>query len=109
VCEGIILAFSDRKYLIKPHIRSEDVFDFSYYIFSEEYDCRKILSSDAEPIHFIRLEVSEYNSFDLRFQIGNRPIIVGADDDTFLMVGISRWDANGDLLYFENFNLLNDK
>lgn len=107
-CEGIIIAFKDRKILISSKKIDEDDFDFIYYDFQQEYECRKILSSFEEPIHFIRKE-SEENSYRyLRFQIGNRPILVTAYEDEWIDVGLSHWDINDEWLEFENNHLLND-
>ncbi len=106
-CEGIIVAFGDKHYLIQSQAIGEDDFDFSYYEFNEDYECRKILSSPEEPIRFICKE-EEADSFrGLRFQIGYRPIIATAMEDG-ITIGISHWDANDDWLDVENDNLLND-
>lgn len=105
-CEGIIVSFEDKRYLIKSFAIGEENFEFSYFEFTEEYKCRKILSSSKEPICFIQKEDDE-DFCALRFQIGTRPIIAAADSD-FLTVGISHWDVNGDWSEFENNNLLND-
>ena len=77
-CEGIIVAFSDKLYLIKSLSIGEDDYEFFYYEFSRAYDCRKILSSDKEPIYFVRKEEEEDSFRMLRFQIGNRPILATA-------------------------------
>ena len=107
-CEGIIVAFEKAKILISSKKLGEDDFDFVYYEFPQEYECRKILSSFEEPIHFIRKE-SEDNSYRyLRFQIGNRPILVTAYEDKWIDVGLSHWDINDEWLEFENNHLLND-
>ena len=58
-CEGIIVAFSDKQYLIKSLSIGEDDYEFFYYEFSQAYECRKILSSDKEPIYFVRKEEEE--------------------------------------------------
>lgn len=108
-CEGIIVAFADKQYLIKSAAIGEDDFDFFYYEFCQPYDCRKIISSNDEPIYFIRKEDEEECYRKLRFQIGNRPMIATADDDGLLTIGISHWDTNGEWLDFENNTLLNDK
>lgn len=108
-CEGIIIVFADEQYLIQSSSKGEDDFDFLYYRFSQAYDCRKILASKSEPVHFVRKE-EEKNSFRiLRFQIGNRPILVTAIADGLLTVGISHLDTNDEWLTFENNTLLNDK
>ncbi len=107
-CEGIIVAFNDRKILITTKELGEDDFDFIYYDFSQNYDCRKIISSTDEPICFIRKEEEEGCSPELRFQIGSRPIIAIACEKEFLTIGISHWGIDGEWLEFENNNLLND-
>lgn len=55
-CEGIIVSFEDKQYLIKSFARGEDDFEFSYYEFINGYKCRKILSSHKELICFVRIE-----------------------------------------------------
>lgn len=108
-CEGIIVAFSDKQYLIKSLSIGEDDYEFFYYEFSQAYECRKILSSDKEPIYFVRKEEEEDSFRMLRFQIGNRPILATAEADELLTIGVSHWDANDKWLDFENNNLLNDR
>ena len=106
--EGIIVAFEDKQYLIQSKAIGEDDFEFFYYEFDEEYECRKILSSPKEPIYFI-FKGEEENSYrDLRFQIGERPIVAMAIADGLMTIGISHWDINDEWLEFENNNLLND-
>ena len=106
-CEGIIVSFEDKQYLIKSFVRGNDDFEFLYYEFTKEYKCRKILSSHKEPICFIRKEDDEESFRTLRFQIGVRQILATANEG-FLSVGISHWDINDNWLEFENNNLLND-
>ena len=108
-CEGIIVAFSDKQYLIKSLSIGEDDYEFFYYEFSQAYECRKILSSDKEPIYFVRKEEEEDSFRMLRFQIGNRPILATAEADGLLTIGVSHWDVNNEWLDFENNNLLNDR
>ena len=106
-CEGIIVSFEDKQYLIKSIAKGEGDFEFDYFEFTKEYKCRKIQSSQKEQIRFVRKE-SEKDAFPvLRFQIGIRPILVTAEED-YLTVGISHWDTNEKWLEFENNNLLND-
>ena len=62
-CDGIIVAFEKAKILISSKKLGEDDFDFVYYEFPQEYECRKILSSFEEPVCFIRKE-SEDNCLD---------------------------------------------
>ena len=107
-CDGIIVAFEKEKILITSKKLNEDDFDFVYYKFPEEYECRKILSSFEEPIHFIRKESEENCYRYLRFQIGNRPILVTAYEDEWIEVGLSHWDINDEWLDFDDNNLLND-
>ncbi len=107
-CEGIIVAFEDKQYLIQSKATGEDDFEFFCYEFAEEYECKKILSSPEESICFIRKEEEENCFRKLRFQIGARPILVTAIEDGLLTIGISHWDINDDWLEFENNKLLND-
>ena len=107
-CEGIIVAFEDRKILISSKGISEENFKFVYYDFSQEYECRKILSSEQEPICFVK-KLEEGNRHKiLRFQIGVRQIIVVAYDEKWVDVALSHWDINDEWIDFENDNLLND-
>ena len=108
-CEGVIVAFEDRKYLIFSKAVGEDDYEFFYFDFDEEYECRKILPSPEEPIFFIRKEEEKDCFRILRFCIGMRPILVSAVADGLLQVGISHIDINGDWLEFNNSNLLNDQ
>ena len=108
-CKGIIVAFTDKQYLIKSAAIGEDDFDFFYYEFFQPYNCRKIISSSNEPIYFIGKEEEEDCCRVLRFQIENRPISATATDNGLLTIGISHWDTNGKWLNFENNTLLNDK
>ena len=108
-CEGIIVAFTDKQYLIKSKAIGEDDYEFFYYEFSQPYDCRKILSSNDEPIYFTRKDEEENSFRMLRFQIGKRPLVATANDDGFLSIGISHWDLNDEWVDFENDNLLNDE
>ena len=107
-CEGIIIAFENRKILISSKEIGEDDFDFIYYDFPQKYDCRKILSSPDESICFVRKEKEEEASRTLRFQIGHRPILVIAYENKWLTVGLSHWDINDEWIEYENNNLLND-
>ena len=107
-CEGIIIAFENRKILISSKEIGEDDFDFIYYDFPQNYDCRKILSSPDESICFVRKEKEEESSRTLRFQIGHRPILVIAYENKWLTVGLSHWDINDEWIEYENNNLLND-
>ena len=107
-CEGIIIAFEDKQYLIQSKSIGEDDYEFFYYEFTGNYESRKILSSTTEQIHFIRKEEEKEAFRVLRFQIGERPILVTADDDGLLTIGISHWDINDNWLEFDNNYLLND-
>lgn len=106
-CEGIIVAFEDEQYLIKSFVSGEGKLELCYFVFLDEYNCRKILSSQEESICFVRKEIEEDFPCVLRFQIGSRPILVTADDDC-LTIGISHWGINDEWLEFENNKLLND-
>ena len=107
-CEGIIIAFEDRKILISSKEIGEEDFDFAYYDFLQEYECRKILSSAQEPIRFVKKLNEENCSRSLRFQIGVRQIIVVAYDEKWVDVALSHWDINDEWIDFKNDNLLND-
>lgn len=107
-CEGILVAFEDKQYLIQSEAIGEDDFEFFYYEFHEAYACRKILSSPEEPICFIRKENEEGMYPILRFQTGIRPILATAVEDELMTIGISHCDINDDWLEFENNTLLND-
>lgn len=107
-CEGIIIAYENRKILISSKEIGEDDFDFIYYDFPHEYECRKILSLPDEAICFVRKEEEKNCSRILRFQIGVRPIIVVAYDEKWVDIALSHWDINDEWIEYENNNLLND-
>ena len=106
-CDGVIVAFEDRKILVSSKIIVDEDCDFVYYDFTEEYECRKILSSAEEPIRFIRKE--ENGSPVLRFQIGIRHILVVAYYEKWVDVALSHWDVNDNFVEFDNDTLLNDR
>ena len=97
-CEGIIIAFEDRKNLISSKEIGEEDFDFVYYDFLQEYECRKILSSTQEPIRFVKKLNEENCSRSIRFQIGVRQIIVVAYDEKWVEVALSHWDINDEIV-----------
>ena len=105
-CEGVIIAFKNRKILISSKTIGEEEFDFIYYDFSQEYESRKIISSPQEPIRFVAKQ--EKHQRILRFQIGIRHIIVVAYYDKWIDVALTHWDINDEFVDFENDNLLND-
>lgn len=104
-CEGIIVAFEDEKILISSKKTGEDKYDFVYYKFKDEYECKKIQSSPEEPVRFIRKEDDGF--YYLRFHIGDRPILVTAYETEWITVGLSHWDLDGEWIEYENNNLLN--
>ena len=109
-CKGIVVSFNDKKILIENKESSKDQYEFIYYKYApseREILTQKIVSTDDEKIIFIRIENEEDNSPCLRFQIGNRPILVTATDEQILMVGLSHWDTNDKWLDYENNILLN--
>ena len=103
-CEGIVVCFPDRRVLIKSKAVGEDDCTFVYYEFNQNFAGRKILSKTEEPISFIRKESPEL----LRFQIGERPLLVTADDTSIVTVGLSHWGINEEWIKYENHMLLND-
>ena len=108
-CEGVIIAFEDRKILVSSKIIVDEKCDFVYYDFPEEYESRKILSSSEEPICFIKKLEPEVGSPTLRFQIGIRHILVVAYYEKWVDVALSHWDANDNFVEFDNNILLNDR
>lgn len=108
-CAGIIVALENRKILVTSKTVGEDSFDFVYYEFLQEYECRKIISTADEPLCFVRKEPEDGGSRMLRFQIGKRPIIVLAYDEKWVDVGLSHWSTDDLWIDFDNYNLLNDQ
>ncbi len=109
-CEGIVVSFNDKKILIESKEIAEDQYEFIYYKYApsqREILAQKIVPTDDEKIVFIRIENEEGNYPRLRFQIGNRPILVTATDGEILMVGLSHLDTNDEWLDYENNILLN--
>ena len=109
VCQGILVAFDDRTYLVESRAVGEDQFTFSYHIYSRPYNGRKIVGSADSPLRFVGKEEKEGTYEALRFSIGDRPVLVTADDDGLLTVGIFQWNEEGNWLEFENNVLLNDR
>lgn len=111
VCDSdyVYIAIGDDVFKIVSRYVEEDNSDFICEKISNGPDIsnRRIISTDEEPLLFIRRE-QEHGCFPvLRFQLGKRPILITADGNE-LTVGLSRWDMNGKWLEYENSQLLND-
>ena len=104
-CQGIVVCFNDRQILIQSKAVGEDNYTFTYSTFSRDFQGRKILSSTAEPIIFIGKD----SPYQLRFQIGGRPLIVTAEYDDIVTVSLSHCGADGAWIAFKNNRLLNDR
>ncbi len=85
----------------------EEVFTYERVTNLTASNHRKIISTESEPLRFIRFEQEPECSPVLRFQIGERPLLITADGND-LMVGLSHWDINEDWIEYENNQLLND-
>ena len=68
---------------------------------------RRIISTETEQLRFIRFEQEPDCSPVLRFQLGERPLLITADGNE-LMVGLSHWDVNDEWIDYDNIDLLND-
>lgn len=107
-CAGIVVSFSDKKYFITGEEADDDFGQFIYYEYSDseiELFPKKIISTEEERILFINFQ-KDIGGPELRFHIGNRPILVTAKADC-LAVGISHYDVDGEWLEFDNNVLLN--
>ncbi len=108
-CEGIVVAFDDEAVFVTGRKVGGDDYDFAYFRFAETCGGRKILSTPEEPIRFVRKEEEAGETRVLRFHIGERPILVEAEGDRLLSVGISHCGTEDEFLYFDNDVLLNDR
>ena len=106
-CEGIIVAYADRRVLVTTGAGESDEYYFVYYDVPQGCEDRKILSSFEEPISYVGM-IYEDELCGMRFQMGDRPILVTICEQGYLMVGISHWDINNEWLEFDNNQLLND-
>lgn len=109
-CESVIAKIDGKLFKIGSCYVGQGNYDFSFEKLSNynpEMWPRKIVSSKTNPIRFIRKE-TELNQFPvLRFAIGERPLLITADN-IGLTVGLSHWDCDGNWLEYENNRLLND-
>ena len=107
--DSIMVGRADSIYEIRCIRLREDVYDFQYERFggfNPELWPLRIVSTEEEPLRFIGKETQEGDNYHLsmlRFMIGDRPLLITADDD--LSVGISHWDSNGEWMEFENNSL----
>ncbi len=104
VCE-LILAIGDSLFHIRclPSIPESDEYEFQRILsYNKDQYPFEIRSTDREALRFIRFEK---DLSILRFQKGERPLLVTASDGS-LMVGISHWDTEGNWLDFDNDRLL---
>ena len=108
-CEGITIAIDDTFFGVESQRIGTDQFGF---VFQEYSGCGKeswplrVMPNAGERLSYIRKEEEEEYSHVLRFQMGDRPILITADEDC-LMVGLSHWDVNGNWLEYDNNILIN--
>ena len=110
-CNEVIIAIGDTLFKIKGQRVSEDQHDFKFEELSD-YNRKMrpflILASEDEPINFIRIEREPKLDSVMRLSIGNRPILITAEEDG-VMIGISHWGLDGEWLEFDNNILVNGK
>ena len=104
-CEGIIIAFNNRRILVSSKEIGEETYDFIYFECPDDYDCRKIVTYPDEQIVFIKKRDEEYGRY-LYFELGKRPINVFAEYIRCVTVALSHWNLNDEWVDFENDNLL---
>ncbi len=110
-CSEILVYAGDTYFIIASQRIGYDQNDFlisSFRWVNMELDYhRKIISTEEEPLVFIRREDDIETYPVLRFHLGERPVLVTADDGT-IMIGLSHWDVDGNWMEYENNTLLND-
>lgn len=110
-CNEVVIAIGDAIFGITGQRVAEDQSDFK---FGEWSDYNKkmrpylVQSSEEEPISFVRIEREPGCDAVMRFNIGNRPILITAEEDG-VMIGISHWGLDGEWLEFDNNVLVNGK
>ena len=108
-CDYVFVAIGDEVFKIESQYIGVEEEDFRYEhisgLTSKSY--RKIISTEEEPLRFIRREQKPECSPVLRFQLGERPLLITAMD-TEVGVGLSHWDINGKWIEYEDNQLLND-
>lgn len=110
-CNEIIVAIGNTLFKIEGQRVAEDQYDFKFEELSDYNRKQKpyfILAGEEEPIHFIRTEHEPGHDAVMRFSIGDRPILITAEEDG-VMIGISHWGPDGEWLEFDNNVLVNGK
>lgn len=110
-CNSVMVGIGKNIYQIRNRYAGNGKYDFEFEElsnFNPEMWPRRIISTEDEPIKFVRKEDEDSNFAVLRFCIGERPLLITAND-VDLMVGISHYDENGDWIEFGKNTMLNDK
>lgn len=109
-CESIVIAIGDTFFGVESQRIDADRFGFvfqEYSGYSGESWPLRVSPKSGESISFIRKEEEEAMYQVLRLQMGNRPILITADENC-LGVGLSHWDTDGNWIEFHNNILIGD-
>lgn len=111
-CSEILIYVGDIYFLVASQRVDYDKNDFYISRFNwvnTELDFnRKIISTKEEPIIFVRKETDNAPFPVLRFQMGERPVLLTADDGC-VTIGLSHLDVDDNWIEYDNNVLLNDK
>ena len=109
-CVDLLVSIGEEYYRISTKQIGEDDADFVFHLcngYDPDEFPRKIISTNEEPLRFIRREPEDGMLHVLRFQLGERPILLTADIGE-IMIGFSGEDVDGNQVIFDHEVLLND-
>lgn len=110
-CSSVVIKIDDKLFDISSCYAGKGTYGFEFKEisdFNRNVWPRKIVSTIQEPIKFIRKEVGNNAYSVLRFEIGNRPLLITANK-LVLTVELSHWDSNGNWIEYDNNILPNEK
>lgn len=109
-CVDLLVSIGEEFYRISTKQIDQDDADFVFHLcyeFDPEEFPRRILTTNEEPLRFIRREPEDDALPVLRFHLGERPILLTADIGE-IMIGFSGEDVDGNQVIFDHEALLND-
>ncbi|MGN1122317.1 MAG: hypothetical protein ACI4RV_08110 [Eubacteriales bacterium] len=110
-CNEVVIAIGDALFGITGQRVAEDQYDFKFGKWSDYNRKMKpylIVPSDEEPISFVRIEHEPNMNAIMRLSIGDRPILITAENDG-MRIGLSHWGLDDEWLEFDNNVLVNGK